>query len=239
MIHQKLEQLSILGCTLSVIDGWGVVIPTTLRKAQWLAQDEEIQEIGRQYGGLFVLATDENKTYQVDDVGELHPLISSEASVMTDTPDFNTIELAGFTLTPILHEAISRVMDDRGLAFGMNRIIQTADGYDGVIIAMSQAQNRHLMDGYTPKSALNYKRSEFMWAPDLDAINQGWTQGLTANDPNSTIELSYRSYDPRLGIEGTQQWKRYTNKYRLVDDGIEIYHLAYTVGSEECESPMD
>ena len=39
-------------------------------------------------------------------------------------------------------------MDDRGLAFGINRIIKTADGYDGLIIAMSQAQNRHLMDGY-------------------------------------------------------------------------------------------
>lgn len=238
MIRQKLEQLSVLGLQPSVIDGWGVVIPAKYSLGRWIASDDEVQEIGRQYGGLYILATDQNKTYQVDETGELRPLISSEVETMPDMPDINTIELAGFTLTPVLHEAISRAMDNRGLAFGINRIVQTSDGYDGEIIAMSQSQGRYLMSGYTAKSALNYRRSQYIWGPDLDALNRDWSQGLTANEPNSTIELSYRSFDPRLGLENTQQWKQYTNQYQLIDDGIGVYQLAYTIGSEECRSPV-
>lgn len=235
---EPLKVLTEQGFQPSVIDGWGVIIPASYRIGEWIAQDDEVQELGRRYGGLYILATDENKTYRVDTIGELTPLLDSEAQVMPEQQGYNTIELSQFTLTPLLFDAISRAMDDRGLAFGMNRVIQGGNGYDGEIIAMSQAQSTHCMQGYTAKSVLNYKRSEFMWLPDLDEINQSWTQQLTANDPSSTIELSYRSYDPRLGIENTEQWKRYTNVYRLVDDGMGIYHICYTQGSEECSRPI-
>lgn len=115
----------------------------------------------------------------------------------------------------------------------------------GQQIALSRANTPYVQgpgEAIAVKQAVSWKREEFWFLPDLEAFLEEAKQKLEANNPASTMEFSWRSYDPLTGPESEEpgNWLVFTNRYRLVHDEVteEAYHVSHNLGFEPCAKPV-
>lgn len=100
-------------------------------------------------------------------------------------------------------------------------------------IAVSEA-SAALIKNATLEDAVQRKRSDFWYPEDLNEINLLTRQRLEINNPDSTIEFSWRGVD-RTGTD----WRRFTNRYRLVQDDFGVvYQVSVNLGVEAIASPV-
>jgi len=101
-------------------------------------------------------------------------------------------------------------------------------------VAMSESSSVLVVNS-TLAQAVQRKRNEYWYLPDLEDFNRQWRQSLTADDNSSSIEFAYRG----VSSDGTN-WRRFTNRYRLVRDSYGIlYHVSNNVGVDEITAPDD
>lgn len=227
--------------------GVGMTLEMSSRMMSMIIEDELLKPLQDAYPLMFIYASDQHKRYRVDiDSGTAYPIEPMEengpmtstqtnAAMQNDQDVAHWIEHHGYRMTPILLEHVNRAMES-GSSFGMNKLIKMQNGhYDGEIVAVSKAMEADAMSGYTAKSMLTIRRSQFIW--DIGEFNRQWMQSLTPNDRSSYVDISYLSCNPNYGFQATQQYRSYTNRYRLVDDG-NLYHVSEGIGWEECDRPV-
>lgn len=99
-------------------------------------------------------------------------------------------------------------------------------------IAVSEASSA-LIKNATAKEAVQRKRHEYWYLPDLEEFTTVSRQRLEANNVDSILEFSWRGVD-KTG----QHWRKFTNRYRLVTDAYSIaYHVSENVGVEQIAQP--
>ena len=90
-----------------------------------------------------------------------------------------------------------------------------------------------LIKNATVRDAVQRKREDFWYLPDLEAFTLESQQQLEADNPDSILEFSWRGVD-RTG----QDWRRFTHRYRLVSDAYgTLYHIAENIGVEPSLQP--
>ncbi len=99
--------------------------------------------------------------------------------------------------------------------------------FDNRQIAVTSACNNVILGGATLQDAVKRKRSDYWFLPDLETYMKESQQQLEPNNPNSTLEFSWRGCDRHR-----QNWRRFTNRYHLIEsDGI-IYEVSVGLAVE-------
>lgn len=89
--------------------------------------------------------------------------------------------------------------------------------------------------GQDLEEVITRRREQYWHAQDLADFNRHWQQSLEANNPQSTIEYTYRA----KVSPSSDQWRKWISRFRLVEDDLgAIYHVGYTVGSEPIAPPV-
>lgn len=94
-----------------------------------------------------------------------------------------------------------------------------------------------LNPGHTLKEATNWRRYQFWHPQDLIDFRREVQQTLNP-DGNNTIEYTWRSFDPDLGMHDQQQgnWLEFTTRYRLFDGGDgDFYQVCDNLGMREIQ----
>jgi hypothetical protein len=90
-----------------------------------------------------------------------------------------------------------------------------------------------LIKGATLEEAVQRKRSSYWYLPDLEDFRRESRQSLEPNNESSFIEFSWRGVS-KDGIN----WRRFTNKYRLIQDSYGVlYQVSHNLSVEQITTP--
>lgn len=88
--------------------------------------------------------------------------------------------------------------------------------------------------GQDLEEVVTRRREQYWYAQDLSDFNRDWQQTLEANNPNSTIEYTYRA----KVSPANSQWRKWVSRFRLVQDDLgTTYHVGYAIGNEPIPTP--
>jgi hypothetical protein len=158
---------------------------------------------------------------------------SSEPLILD--PGNPLIEVYSLSLSSILYREIGWFLEHPVQAGG---IVRVADNQQ---VAMSHANAQKDSDftaGAGVKKAVKWKRSDFWHPGDLADFEREWRQELEPNNPDSWIEVSWRSFDPDLGMFSSDGWIEFSNRYKLlVDEQGKTYHVSWNLGMRDIPQP--
>ncbi|MBW4458613.1 MAG: hypothetical protein KME55_42035 [Nostoc indistinguendum CM1-VF10] len=91
-----------------------------------------------------------------------------------------------------------------------------------------------LLTKVTLEEAVRRKRKEYWYLPDLAEFKRESSQKLEPNNEASYIEFSWRG----VSKDGLN-WRRFTTKYKLVEDAYGVmYHVTQNLGVEQISTPL-
>jgi hypothetical protein len=96
--------------------------------------------------------------------------------------------------------------------------------------------NKILNPGHTMQESCTWTRSQFWHLQDLEDFRRECQQQLNP-DGSNTIEFTWRSFDPALGMDCNEpgNWLEFTTRYRLYDGGDgDFYQVCDNLGMREC-----
>jgi len=89
--------------------------------------------------------------------------------------------------------------------------------------------------GQDLEEVITRRRQQYWHPQDLEDFNRTWQQVLEANNPQSTIEYTYRAKVTPTSTE----WRQWTTRFRLVEDDFSTnYHVGYAIATEPIPAPM-
>lgn len=93
--------------------------------------------------------------------------------------------------------------------------------------------NSMLIKGATLEEAVQRKRSEYWYLPDLAEFNRESKQKLEPNNENSFIEFTWRGVS-----KDRTDWRMFTNRYNLIQDNYGVlYQVSQNLGVNEIYTP--
>ncbi|KYC34780.1 hypothetical protein WA1_49530 [Scytonema hofmannii PCC 7110] len=97
-------------------------------------------------------------------------------------------------------------------------------------VAMSESSA--IMVTGSLEEAVRRRREQYWHPEDLSAFDLVTRQSLTPDDRDSFVEFSFRAHAPNGG-----NWRRFTNRYRLVTDSYGLlYHVSENVGIDQLKT---
>lgn len=146
------------------------------------------------------------------------------------------IEVYALSLSLGLYRGIGWFLEHPTQAGGIVRVS------DNQQVAMSYANAQHDEDftaGAGVKKAVCWKREDFWHPGDLADFDRQWQQQLEPNNPNSWIEVKWRSFDPDLGLNSEAGWIEFANHYKLLVDPLgNSYHVSWNLGMSNIAKPV-
>ena len=109
-------------------------------------------------------------------------------------------------------------------------VIRLSDERQVILSASSAA----LIHEATLEEAVRRKRQDYWYEADLADVNQRTRQELEPNNPNSFLEFTWR------GVDKTKtMWRRFTNRYRLVQDNAgQVYQVSESLAAKPITAPL-
>ena len=134
-------------------------------------------------------------------------------------------------IPPELHELSRRLFDIDGSA-GMVRML------DGKQLILNDQANCTLQVA-SLTDATNWCRSEYYHPADLESFLQRCQQQLEANNPQSVLENTYRSFEPTMGINSEEGWLEITSRYTLHEVNGEYFQIGQNIEFRDIPRPAD
>lgn len=164
----------------------------------------------------------------------LQVVMNSSEPLILD-PGNPLIEVYSLSLSSVLYREIGWFLEHPVQAGGIVRVT------DNQQVAMSHANAQKDSDftaGAGVKKAVKWKRSDFWHPGDLADFEREWRQKLEPNNPDSWVEVSWRSFDPDLGMFSSDGWIEFSNRYKLlVDEQGKTYHVSWNLGMKDIPQP--
>lgn len=146
------------------------------------------------------------------------------------------IEVYCLSLSSVLYQEIGWFLEHPNQAGG---IVRAADNQQVVMSHANAQKNADFTAGAGVKKAVRWKRSDFWHPGDLAEFERDWKQQLEPNNPHSWVDVSWRSFDPELGISSPDGWIEFSNRYKLlVDEQGNTYHVSWNLGMHNIAQPI-
>ena len=162
---------------------------------------------------------------------EVHNWMHQQKGEVTMTKTSNLIWFANVAISPALLQLAADLIENPRKA----SVIRMSDERQIIM----HDESKTLCPGHTLQEATNWARPQFWHPQDLVDFRRTCRQNLTA-DGESTLEYTWRSFDPDLGMNDPRRgnWLEFTTRYRLFDgnDG-NFYQLSENLGMKEIEIP--
>lgn len=101
--------------------------------------------------------------------------------------------------------------------------------------------NKVLNPGHTMQESCTWRRSQFWHPQDLVDFRRECEQQLNP-DGNNTLEFTWRSFDPDLGMNDNRpgNWLEFTTRYCIFDGGDgDFYQLCENLGMREVDYHLE
>lgn len=153
--------------------------------------------------------------------------ITPNGEIMSNTTPFIN---AGSEI--LITPNILRVFDEIVNCSGGAGLVRLSDGLQLCLNDKSDCTLRGLA---TISEATKWKRKDYWNPEDLETFLRETQQQLEPNNPQSSIEFTYLTFDPKTGnFQNYDQ--RITSQYRLVEDGLgNLYHFGKNVDIESLD----
>jgi len=151
-------------------------------------------------------------------------------------PQNPLIEIAALSLSSCLYREIGWFLDHPIQAGG---IVRVADNRQVVMSYANAKKDADFTAGAGVKKAVTWSREDYWHPGDLNEFDREWQQQLEPNNPNSWIEVKWRSFDPAIGLDSEEGWIEFANRYKLlVDEYGNCYHVSWNLGMTDITKPI-
>lgn len=172
--------------------------------------------------------------YAIPANGRPFRIIRKETPLMSvqEIRSIPDLEVPSLWLCPSMAKLLLELMEHPERKYGLVRVRDEQQ-----ILFSPNCQD--LNPGHSMDEALTWKRPDFWHPEDLRVFNRDTHQQLEPDNPASTIQYTWRSFDPELGLDADDGWLSFTTEYRLVRDAYgDLIHIGRNMGMDEIRKPV-